>query len=171
MATLDREHVLAVYGHPAPKGSMKCVGGKGGRHQLIENSPRTAPWRERVAGAARRLTVSGLAGPVGVEVTLTVERPPSHYLTRRGEDGLLALSAEGRRRPLPHMRSRGIGGDVDKLARVILDALEDAGVLTDDAQVVELLARKTYPDGPLVLPDALPRAGARIRLYPLEDPE
>lgn len=164
---LAREHVLAVYGDPAPKGSLKCIGQRG-RHQLVEDSARTAPWRDRVARGARRLTVSGLSGPLGLEVTLTVERPVSHYLTRRDPDtGLRILSAAGRSRPYPTKRSQGMGGDVDKLARVILDALEDAGVYGDDAQVVELTARKTYPDGPGVLPDALVRPGARIRLYPI----
>lgn len=158
---LDREHVLVVYGPPAPKGSLKCVG-RGTRHQLVENSPRTGPWRDRVVAGSRRLTVSGISGPVGVEVTLTVDRPTSHY--RVGGE----LSAEGLRRPYPHKRSQGIGGDVDKLARVILDALEDAGTLADDSQVVELVARKTFHDGAGVLPDALDRPGARIRLYPLE---
>lgn len=151
-----------VYGPPAPKGSLKCVG-RGTRHQLVENSPRTGPWRDRVAAGSRRLTVSGISGPVGVEVTLTVDRPSSHYRV----DGV-TLSAEGIRRPYPHRRSQGIGGDVDKLARVILDAFEDGGVLEDDSQVVELVARKTFRDGPGVLPDALERPGARIRLYPIE---
>ena len=162
METLDHEYVFVVYGAPAPKGSLKCVG-RNGRHQLVENSDRTTPWRNRVAGGARRITLSGFPGPLGVEVTLTVDRPTSHYLVNGG------LSAEGRRRPYPSRRSQGLGGDVDKLARVVLDALEDAGTLTDDAQVVELIARKTFHDGPGVLPDALDRPGARIRLYPLEE--
>lgn len=159
---IDREYVLAVYGAPAPKGSMKCIGGKG-RHQLVDNSPRTKPWREKIAGAARALTVSGLAGPLGVEVTFTVERPTSHYLTAGG------LNSEGKRRPYPARRSQGKGGDIDKLARTVLDALEDSAVILDDAAVVELIARKTYVDGPGVLPDALTHPGARIRLYPLEE--
>jgi Holliday junction resolvase RusA-like endonuclease len=160
---LDREHVLVVWGAPAPKGSLKCIG-RNGHHQLTEDAKRTKPWRERVAAGARRLTISGLSGPLGVEVTLTVDRPTSHYRV----DGV-TLSAAGIRRPYPHKRSQGIGGDVDKLARTILDALEDAGVLLDDSQVVELIARKTFHDGPGVLPDALDRPGARIRLYPIEE--
>jgi Holliday junction resolvase RusA-like endonuclease len=160
---LDREHVLVVYGAPAPKGSLKCIGRKG-RHQLVEDAKRTKPWRERVTVGARRLTVSGLSGPLGVEVTLTVDRPAWHYGTGRNAAKLKASAP-----PYPHKRSTGIGGDVDKLERTILDALEDAGVLTDDAQVVELIGRKTFRDGPGVLPDALDRPGARIRLYPLEE--
>ena len=164
---LTREHVLAVYADPAPKGSMKCVGGRGrNRHQLVENSVRTAPWREQVVRAVRGAwpTLSGLSGPLGVEVTLTIRRPPSHYGTGRNTH-LLKPTAP----PYPDRVSRGLGGDVDKLARVVLDALEDAGTYGNDAQVVELIARKTYADGPGVLPDALTRPGARLRLYPIED--
>lgn len=165
MGDLDRELVLTIYGEPAPKGSMKCVGGRGRkRHQLVENSPRTGPWRERVARGAKRLPVSQLTGPVGIEVTLTVSRPAAHY--RANRRGLTAL---GRRTPYPSRRSQGLGGDVDKLARTILDALEDADVLTDDAQVVELVTRKTYAEGTGTLPDALTYPGARIRLYPIEE--
>lgn len=161
---LDREHVLIVYGRPAPKGSLKCIG-RGGRHQLVEDAKRTKPWRERVAAGARRLTVSGLSGPIGLEVTLTVDRPANHYGTGRNAARLKASAPA-----YPARRSVGIGGDVDKLARTILDALEDAGTLTDDAQVIELTARKTYPDGPGVLPDSLDRPGARIRIYAIEVP-
>ena len=162
---LDREHVLAIYGDPAPKGSMKCVGGRGrNRHQLVENSTRTAPWRAHIVRAVRGAwpTLSGLSGPLGVEVTLTVRRPPGHYGTGRNATRLRASAP-----PYPDRVSRGLGGDVDKLARVILDALEDAGTYGNDAQVVELITRKTYADGPGVLPDALTRPGARIRLFPV----
>lgn len=36
-------------------------------------------------------------------------------------------------------------GDVDKLARSVLDALTDAAVFLDDGQVVHLTVRKDYP--------------------------
>ena len=168
MALLVREVVLVVHGDPAPKGSLKCVGRRGSRgHVLVEDSDRTGPWRERVAAGGRRLMAvcdlpDGVSGPVALEVTFTVLRPSSHYGTGRNA-GILKASAPG----YPAKRSsNGIGGDVDKLARTILDALEDSGLLLDDSQVVELVTRKTYPDGPHVLPDALPRPGARIRLSP-----
>lgn len=162
---LTREIALTVWGDPAPKGSLKCIGGKG-RHQLVEDSDRSTPWRARVADGGRRVVLAGhRAGsdPVGLEITSTITRPKSHYGTGRNA-GTLKGSA-----PLyPSRRaSQGVGGDVDKLARLVLDALEDAGVYDDDSQVVELVTRKTYADGPGVLPDALPRPGVRVRLYPL----
>lgn len=162
MTAIPRPIMLTVYGPPAPKGSLKCVG-RGKRHQLVENSDRTKPWRARVVEGGKRLPPEfrGL-DVVALEVTFTIDRPAGHYRTGRNAH-LLRADA-----PLyPSRRSQGLGGDVDKLARVILDALEDAGVLRDDAAVIELTARKSYADGPGVLPDALDRPGARIRLTPL----
>lgn len=141
---LRAELVLTLPGRPAPKGSLKCIG-RGGRHQLIEDNARTKPWRQTIVTWARKATNHADPGqPVGVAVTITIERPKSvsrvHATTRNTYD-------------------------VDKLARLVLDALQDAKVLPDDAQVVELLARKAYIDGPL--PDALPYPGALIRVYPI----
>lgn len=144
------ERVVRLYGLPAPKGSLKCIG-RNGRHQLVEDNARTKQWREHVAYAGRRLRiVYALAGPLGIEVTLTVPRPATVPL---------------RKRPWPVTRS---SYDVDKLARLILDGFQDARVFGDDAQVVELIARKTYPDTP-GCPDRLDRPGACIRLYTIGD--
>lgn len=139
---------VKAHGTPAPKGSMKCVGGKG-RHQLINNSPAAKAWQDVVAWAGRLHEGPALVGPLGVQITVTVERPKSTTVESR---------------PWPHLRT---AGDVDKHARTILDGLEQGGVLTDDAQVCEVHARKVYPDTPGV-PDALGRPGALIRIYPLE---
>lgn len=159
---LDHELVVRIYGHPAPKGSLKCVGGRG-RHQLVEDSERTGPWLERLTRGVRRLNVSGLPGPLGVELTATIERPASHYGRGRNAGRVLPSAPT-----TPSRRATGgRGGDVDKLARVVLDALEAGGVIVDDAAVVELVARKSYPDGPIVLPDALDRPGVSVRLYPI----
>lgn len=144
------EVVITLPGHPAPKGSMKCVAphARGTRQRLVEQLEKTIkPWRAKLHHAFGRVTsTADQQQPIGVEVTFTVDRPKSV------------------RRPFPSAHG---SGDVDKLARVVLDDLERAGILPNDAQVVELTTRKTYPDGPL--PDALPYPGARIRLYPIGD--
>ena len=143
---------IKVYGRPAPKGSMKCVGRRGRRaHVIVEElGPSIERWRDRLAPACQKLlTAHGgpLAGPLTVEVTFTLARPTTVPLTAR---------------PWPSVRN----GDVDKLARTILDALQANGVITDDAQVCELTARKCYPDTP-GCPDRLDRPGAIIRVYPI----
>ncbi len=84
MTELTRDYAVRVYGLPAPKGSLKCIGARGKqRHVLIEDNTNIKPWRELVEKAGRALPVSGLEGPVGVEVTLTLPRPKSHYGTGR----------------------------------------------------------------------------------------
>lgn len=144
---------VKVYGDPAPKGSLKCIGSKG-RHQLIEDTKRTKPWRDLVKQAGQALPLPGpLSGPVGVEATFTVELP---------------ASVKPASRVWPWKRSSGIGGDIDKLGRTLLDGLQDAGVFGDDAQVCVLNASKAYPHTPV--PDVLERPGALIRVWLIQDP-
>ena len=138
---------LRVDGHPAPKGSLKCVG-HGGRHQLIEddaNKTRSA-WRSKLTAAA----------------TALADRLPN-----QGDDGviigvlvLLNRPAAAATRPLPGRRS---AGDVDKHLRMTLDALDDAGLYADDSRVCLTLAAKAYTDDG--------RPGAVVYVAPIgEDP-
>jgi Holliday junction resolvase RusA-like endonuclease len=181
---ITREFAFTLRGHPAPKGSLKCIGARGQvKHQLVEDYRiGQAAWREAVVVAARRAVLeSGEAAdqyePVGVEVTLTIARGPSHFGTGRNV-GFLRHTA-------PRHPVKKNTDDVDKLLRLVLDALTDAGLLFDDCQVVETTARKAYPGptrtqlhgGPsppawatayVPVPDALPHPGARIRVYPME---
>lgn len=158
------EVVLTIGGTPVGKGSLKCVGRRGNRqHVLIEDNPRTEHWREEVARAARaaEFEVAGRGQAVGVEITSTLARPAGHYGSGRNAKRVLPSAPE-------HPTAKG-SGDVDKLARLVLDALEDADVLDNDAQVVEVLSRKSYPDDGvrLPLPDTLDHPGVRIRIYPI----
>ena len=139
---------LAIAGLPAPKGSLKCVGTRG-RHRLINTDADTQDWEDKVTGAAiaRWQNAPPMMGPVVVEAVITLGRPRS-------------LSAKDR--PWPSKRSPG-HGDIDKLGRTILDALTNAQVIGDDAQVVELVARKVYPDTPDVA-DAMAGPGAVVRV-------
>jgi Holliday junction resolvase RusA-like endonuclease len=156
------ELVLTIGGTPVGKGSLKCVG-RGGRHQLVEDNPATADWRATIAHAADVAAGGDHAEhrqAIGVEITTTLRRPDSHY--GRGRVQIVKPSA-------PFYPTALRTGDVDKLARLVLDALQDARVLDDDAQVVEVLSRKAYTDDPHT-PDALTHPGVRVRVYPIEDP-
>lgn len=161
---MNRELRLTLYGEPAGKGSLKCVGQKG-QHRIVEDNPLTSGWRDLVAATAAAAWDSAELPadyePVGVEITTTVARPKGHYGTGRNE-GKVKASA-----PLHPTRQVNKGtADVDKFARLILDALVDAGVLGDDAQVVECLTRKAYPSAEV--PDALDAPGVRVRVYPFD---
>jgi crossover junction endodeoxyribonuclease RusA len=159
--TLTTELVISIPGHAAPKGSMKCIGGKGGGHRLIEDNRRTKPWRDAVALWIKRSwneTVDP-GQPVGVEVTFSLPRPKGHYGT-----GANAGHVKG---SAPDHAVSHSTGDVDKLARLILDAIQDTDVLPDDSAVVELTARKRYLQTEDLYDDTLGYPGVVIRLYPV----
>lgn len=151
MTQLTKEYAVRVYGLPTPQGSYTCKAKHVTRSNIQPgNEPDLKVWRALVAKAGRALPITGLDGPIGVEVTLTVARPKT--VTR----------------DWPHRKAnqKGVGGDVDKLARAVLDALETSGLLENDAQVVELTARKCYPNTPGAA-DRLDQPGAVIRIYPI----
>lgn len=161
---LTLEVVLTVPGAAAPKGSLRCR--RDPQHRLREDNPRTKPYRDNIAGWAKRLVREdnrpALRQPVGVEITFTFHRPSAHFGTGRNR-GILKHSA-------PVHPSVKTVGDSDKLARNVLDALQDAGVLRDDAQVVELSARKAYArQSGAQGSDVLSYAGTVIRIYPIEE--
>ena len=137
---------VTAYGHPAPQGSKRHIG----RGRMIESSKRLPDWRDAVTEAARKAVAAAdlepLDGPLVAEITVTVPRPKSAPKTR--------LS-------WPQTRS---SGDLDKLVRGILDALDQGDAIADDSRVVELTARKVYPNEGL---DALPRPGVVVHLWPL----
>lgn len=159
---LTAEHVLTIPGRGAPKGSLVCR--RDPRHTLREDNKRTKPYRDKIAGWARKLVTEQASPrqPVGVEITWTFDRPAAHYGTGRNRQTL-------RHAAPPHPSTRTVG-DTDKLLRAVLDALQDAGVIRDDAQVVELTGRKAYaaaeqwPGS-----DVLTYAGTVVRLYPIEE--
>lgn len=107
-----------VAGCPRPKGSLKVVSAAGKKPVLQEDNPRSKPWRERVASECGLVTNFG-RGP-GWPFTKAVEVELIFLFDRRGET------------PRP---TREVG-DWDKLVRNVLDALQDSGVLKNDAQVV-----------------------------------
>ena len=121
-----------VVGTPRPKGSLRHIG-KGRMVEQLEGSP---DWRHEVVSAAHdaiRETAQGdLAvgyphtGAVAVRIRLFFNKPKSAPKTRE---------------ILPSTRSTG---DSDKHARNIFDALQDAGVIKDDAQVVDHHVSKRY---------------------------
>jgi Holliday junction resolvase RusA-like endonuclease len=89
-----------------------------------------AVWRE--AGGQRLPD-----GPVVAHIHIYVERPQGHF-TSKG-----ALSATGRRSPFPVRKP-----DLDNAAKLLLDSLNGLAY-RDDAQVIELHARRRWTDDTL----------------------
>jgi Holliday junction resolvase RusA-like endonuclease len=161
---MTSELALIVHGTPSPKGSLAYKGHtKKGVPVLQEQVRRSPQWRQRVVNnlveyaQSHTLPTPKRDVPIGLEVTFTFPRPTSHYGTGRNHN---TLKPSAPAYPTGHNL-----GDTDKLLRNILDAMQDAGIVADDAQVVEVTGRKTYPDSND--PDALPHPGALIRIYPI----
>lgn len=163
---ITRHWGFKVYGTPKPKGSLAPKGRIGQRVRMVEQVDNKA-WRAQVLAMAKRSVAEGADPhqPIEVEITFTLARPKSHYGTGRNAR-VVKLSA-------PVYPSAFGTGDADKLARLVLDALQDAAVLNNDAQVVRAFVEKHY-DAPhggqepfLRSVDVLDRPGAVIRLRPL----
>jgi len=135
---------IIVLGTPAPQGSkhgyaVKAKGAYTGKVAQVESSAKVKPWRMAVKYAALEAlpTRDGsaiLTGAVVLEVTFRLPRPKGHYGTGRNA-GLLKPSAPW----FPAGRP-----DLDKLLRSTFDALGEAGVWRDDAQVTTVTAFKEY---------------------------
>lgn len=125
---------VRVAGKATTKGSMRpqqrrvVVDGQSlgvGHARLTEDTANSKQWRAEVAWHVR-IAMRGAAmctGPVRVIVAVYLPQPKSN------------------RDPYPTAK---YSGDVDKLARNILDALPDAGAIRDDAQVITLHTEKRW---------------------------
>lgn len=140
---------IVVYGDPAPQGSKSFRGtfvGKDGRQhaKLEESSKRVKPWRQDVSDAARAVMQGRepLDGALVARMVFTLRKP---------------ASAPKRRRSWPKTRP-----DVSKLTRSTEDALVTAGLIKDDARIVEYSRlAKVYPNED---PEALTSPGVRIEI-------
>jgi crossover junction endodeoxyribonuclease RusA len=129
---------ITVIGEPAPQGSKRHVG----KGVMIESSKKVTPWRQDVVAAAKAVGKM-TQGPVTVQMIFTLRKPASAPKTRR---------TFADKKP-----------DLDKLIRSTADALVTAGVIEDDARIVELRAVKGFPgESAGTLPSG---TGAQIRIW------
>lgn len=138
-----------ILGVPAPQGSKSFKGMVKGKHgqdvpRLVESSKELPKWRKRVTNeaAAVWLLRAPLDQPLVVIMTFTLPKPTSAPKTRKTWPD---------RKP-----------DVSKLARAVEDSLTDAGVFADDARIVDLIARKRYPNEGA---GALPQPGVVVHVF------
>ncbi|AYN57618.1 RusA-like resolvase [Arthrobacter phage Lunar] len=138
-------------GVPIPQGSKSLGKNKAtGRATMYDANKGLKPWREVVAGVARKVMVGQvkLDGPCSVDLAFYLPRPAGHYK----KDGSLRATA-------PAVWCE-VKPDLDKLERAILDALTAAGVWADDARAVILRSSKRYADEPH-------QAGVNVLVTPL----
>lgn len=111
-----------VSGIPAPKGSWRPVRNKRtGKTLLIPDNKRERPWAEHVSWLAKAQGARPRTGPVTVCICFYLPKPkkPTHDYPARG--------------------------DLDKLARSVLDALKGIAY-DDDAQVTRLITEKCWAE-------------------------
>jgi Holliday junction resolvase RusA-like endonuclease len=130
---------------PRPQGSIRAFQGKHGG--IVTAYPDAVwVWRRLVqaAGAAARDEHPGFTGAVELRMGFDLPRPLAHFLPVNGRRSEPVLRDGAPRWPIGTP-------DLDKLARCVADALTDATVWKDDAQVVSLTTAKRYAAEPGVL--------------------
>jgi Holliday junction resolvase RusA-like endonuclease len=119
---------IRVYGDPAPQGS-KTARVVNGHVVMWESSKKLPGWRESVVMAAKVAFMERerqqILGPVSLHCTFFMPRPKS----------------VSRKYP-------NTAPDLDKLLRGIGDALQVAGVISNDGQIVAITAKKVYSEVP-----------------------
>ena len=114
-------------GTPVPQGSKRAFL-RGGRISIVEANPKTREFRSVVSLACKRMmleveSAGGFDGPFAVELVFVFPKPKT---VKR----------------VWHT----VKPDVDKLSRLVLDSISDAGFWLGDQQVVSLSARKRYAE-------------------------
>lgn len=143
-APVSRELFVTIPHAAAPQGSKRHVG----RGILVESSGRVAPYRAALAQATHEAVASATPStwptrePVYVWANFTCVRPASHYGTGRNEYRVKDSA--------PAFPATRTTGDIDKLLRATLDAMQDGGAFVDDSQVVYAVAAKTWGSAPHV---------------------
>jgi Holliday junction resolvase RusA-like endonuclease len=152
---------ITVIGTPGAQGDKTAATRKDGTPYVRERSAAVRPWRQDVRDAALAAlhdspTRTGFTqGPVEVTILFYLRRPVGHFSQRQNAGpGELKLSAPERPAVKP---------DEDKLQRSTKDALTQAGVYYDDAQIVTSHTEKWYAD------DRQPGALIRVRSLLGED--
>lgn len=116
---------FTVPGLAAPKGSRTTGQRKDGSRYTRESSKRSKPWVESVILIARTKRPGGrtLEPPYDIALSFFLPRPDGPKYDWPVRDG-----------------------DLDKLARGVLDGLTQGGLIVDDRHVTRLLAEKWFAD-------------------------
>lgn len=122
-----------VPGRPRPKGSMDLMP----NGYAKQNNAASTPWQREMETVFRRITQNEGGRPgkwtprVGYPYALPVVVFAEFYFERPAH-------------PQFDVPASGSTGDVDKLTRNLLDALEEAKVYTNDTRVVDLFVSSRY---------------------------
>lgn len=119
---------IRVAGVPRPQGSMRIVTSKSTGRAFARYSATTVEHRNLMIGSFAELWggAEPYRGPVAVSALFELKRPAGHYRTGKHA---------GELRPSAPARWHTNVPDVDKLIRLVNDALALAGVIVDDRLV------------------------------------
>lgn len=136
--------LFVVRGEAKPGGSKTAFyNKKSGRAIVVDACKASKPWREAVKYAAleqmNKDNWTPPTGPLVLAVDFYMKRPKSHFRTGKNA-GTLREDA-----PTYHAQRP----DATKLLRALEDALTDAGVWQDDAQVAVQYINKFWENGTL----------------------
>lgn len=136
---------IDVRGTPRPQGSMQLFRNGGAKY-----SDNVYVWRGLVTAAVLAGQHEQITGAVELHLGFDLPRPSTHYL------------GVNTKRSTPEVNPRAptyptSAPDLDKLVRCVCDAITDAGLWKDDAQVTTVRAAKRYaPELPGVLITVIP---------------
>ena len=118
---------LYVWVAGVPKAQPRVKAFARGRHAGVYTPDTADAWKAEVrrAALANRSTPEPLRGPLSVQLTFLMPRPKSRK-----------VDVWHTTRP-----------DADNLAKAVLDALTDASIWGDDAQVAKMVVAKLYAKG------------------------
>jgi Holliday junction resolvase RusA-like endonuclease len=136
---------FTVAGHPIPQGSARAFR-QGQRCVVTSDNPKLKNWRGAVAEAALAAVPLGfepIDGPV--EVVIHARMPRQKTVKRDYPTGAKE-------------------GDVDKIARAVLDGMT-AIIYTDDSRVVRLTIAQDYPE------ESGEQEGVTVQVLPIERKE
>ena len=134
-ALFDAILFVIVPGTPVAQPRPRAV--RRGAHAGVYNPPTADAWKAAVVREMQRWAGQRISGALEVEIDFSFPRPLSHFGTGRNAAKLKPSAPEDHtKRP-----------DLDNLAKAVLDAMGDAGVFGDDAQVARLILSKRWGTG------------------------
>lgn len=124
---------VTIPGAPRPQGSAKWVVSRGTGRPVPKKDAKETAHRAAMVFQLRKAHAgrATITGPVELTAVFAIPRPKSHHT----KTGNLTRSA-----PLLHTYK----ADLDKLCRLVGDALTIAGVIEDDALICSLHAEKRW---------------------------
>ena len=125
---------LSFFAAGIPKGQPRAKACIRGKHAGVYDPGTADDWKAVVRHKiAESWDKQPFTGPVSVTLRFWFQRPKAHFDSK----GHIKPSAPNCKTSKP---------DLDNLAKAVMDAATNAGVLRDDAQVVNLTITKRYDD-------------------------